>query len=485
MHSIMKTSAFLHSLRPAVLPAFLCLVSTVQANPSGGVASHGSISINGAGRNLTINQLTDKAIINWEDFSIKKGEVTRFLQPNSRSAVLNRVVTGNPSALDGLLQANGKVLLINPNGIVVGKSGTIDVGGLVLSTLDVSDDEFLAGGDMLFKGDSAAGVENYGRINAIDGDVFLIGHHVVNAGAITAPNGTVGLGAGSEVLLTATPNADGERVFVRAGGKRGGVGIENSGSIEAAAVELKAHGNMFALAINNSGTVRATGVSRQGGQVYLRSPGGKVSNTGTIAATLPGGNGGRILIEAGDLELGGTLDVRPLRAGGRPGDISLLAKNVTLLPDAQLGGTKIRSLTTQLRDINNVFDAIKILREVASNGLGGGPIGVKGGRIERAGRLADGPPAIENLGSGHVGMALKNDTLVSQDQQMAAVPETTGDAIISDLKKNVGEVPNPPMNTDVTKPGDPGSPAGMPNKAPDKTATEGMGPNGVKITPQP
>lgn len=464
----MKTNAFLSLLSVAVLA--LSLAASLQANPSGGVASHGSISINGGGGNLTINQLTDKAIINWEDFSIKRGEVTRFIQPNSKSAVLNRVMSGNPSALDGLLQANGKVLLINPNGIVVGKSGRIDVGGLVLSTLDVSDEDFLSGRDMIFRGDGTAGVENYGRINAIDGDVFLFGHHVVNAGSITAARGTVGLGAGREVLLTASPNADGERVFVRAGGRQGGTGIDNSGSIEAAAVELKAHGNMFALAINNSGTIRATGANRVGGQVYLRSPGGSVRNSGTVAATFPNGDGGRVLIEAGNLDLGGTLDVRPSRSGGRPGDIALLADRVTLAPDFQLGGTKLRPLTTQIRDINNVFDAIKALREVAANGLGGGPIGIEGGRIERAGRLGEDPPPVEDLGRGRVGMpGVAAGPVLIQEGPMAA-PEAGVDesAVIRDLKKSVGDVPNP-MGTEATQP----EPAPQTIPAPEKPAAQG------------
>ncbi|MDC0312033.1 filamentous hemagglutinin N-terminal domain-containing protein, partial [bacterium] len=238
-----------------------------MANPSGGIVVHGGAEIGeGLNGHLSILQSTDKAIINWADFSIGKGEVTQFVQPGAGSAVLNRVVSGSPSAIHGALKANGKVFVINPNGILVGPSGRIDVGGLVLSTLDVSDADFLGGGDMLFKGNSSAGVKNMGRINAIGGDVFLIGKTVENTGTITASKGTVGLGAGSEVLIAANPDATGQRVFVRAG--TSGNLIDNSGSISAAAVELKAHGNAFALAINNSGSVRATGVNRSGGRVF-------------------------------------------------------------------------------------------------------------------------------------------------------------------------------------------------------------------------
>ncbi|MEZ5434208.1 MAG: filamentous hemagglutinin N-terminal domain-containing protein [Verrucomicrobiales bacterium] len=154
----------------ALLPSLAILSSPLQANPTGGLVVNGSATIgDGLGGHLSINQLTDKAIIHWEDFSISAGELTQFIQPGSGSAVLNRVVTGNPSAIHGALRANGKVMVINPNGILVGATGSIDVGGLVLSTLDVSDADFLGGGDMVFKGNTSAGVVNYGRVNAVGG----------------------------------------------------------------------------------------------------------------------------------------------------------------------------------------------------------------------------------------------------------------------------------------------------------------------------
>src|SRR5690606_38532510 len=138
-------------------------------------------------------------IIHWESFSIGAGELTQFRQPDSDAAVLNRVAGGDPSAIHGALKANGNVFVINPNGILVGPGGTIDVHGLVLSTLDVSDGEFLARGDMTFKGGAdSGGVTNLGRINAIGGDVFLIGRTVANGGTVRSEGGRVGLAAGEE-----------------------------------------------------------------------------------------------------------------------------------------------------------------------------------------------------------------------------------------------------------------------------------------------
>ena len=298
-------------LRSAILVCLfpgIVLWTPGYSNPRGGNVVHGNVNIgSGNGGNLQIRQNSNSAIINWESFSIDAGELTQFRQPNSNAAVLNRVTGGDPSAIHGALKGNGNVFVINPNGILVGPGGTIDVHGLVLSTLDVDNGEFLAGGDMNFKGVGKE-VTNMGRINGIGGDVFLIGRTVRNSGAITASSGTVGLAAGEEVLLTAQGNT-GERLFVRAKGAGvSGTGILNDGTIEGAAVELKAHGNLFALAINNKGSIRATGAVNSGGKVFLRGAGGSVRNSGSIHASGPGiGSGGRVLIEAAYAKVDGMM----------------------------------------------------------------------------------------------------------------------------------------------------------------------------------
>ncbi|MAS96500.1 MAG: hypothetical protein CMO55_25205, partial [Verrucomicrobiales bacterium] len=288
----------------------------VQANPRGGVVVHGDVEMSGGRGNLRITQNSRNAIINWEEFSIGANELTQFIQPGKNAAVLNRVTGSASSLLEGSLRANGNVFLINPNGILVGAGGTIDVHGLVLSTLDVNNGEFLSGGDMVFEGASEAGVQNMGRINAIGGDVFLIGRTIENSGSISA-TGTVGLGAGQEVLLTANETATGERMFVRTkGAGASGTGILNDGTIEGAAVELKAHGNLYALAINNKGSVRAVGADTSGGSVYLRGAGGTVENSGTIRATAPDySSAARVLIEAAYAKVGGRVDVSGASGG--------------------------------------------------------------------------------------------------------------------------------------------------------------------------
>ena len=274
---------------------------SLRANPTGGEVAAGAAAISANGSTLTVIQASNNAIINWRDFSISQGETTRFIQPSALSAALNRVTGGDPSAIYGTLQANGRVFLINPNGITVGPTGVINTQSFVASTLDLNNDQFMAGGPLRFSGGSAAGLVNAGRINALGGDVILIAHTVRNTGDIEAPQGTAALAAGTEVLLQ--PSGD-ERVFVRAGGEdRAAVGVDQQGRISAAAAELKAAGgNVYSLAINNAGLVQATGVERRGGRVYLIAEGGNIALKSGSVIDASGANGGGTVLVGGDAQ---------------------------------------------------------------------------------------------------------------------------------------------------------------------------------------
>jgi filamentous hemagglutinin family protein len=264
--------------------SFLLQSTVALANPLDGSVVAGGASIAGAGNTLTVTQHTDRAIINWQQFSIAPGEVTQFVQPNSSAAILNRVTGGNPSALLGTMQSNGQVFLINPNGILIGPGANINVGGLTASTLDVNNAQFMQGGTLQFQGDSRASVVNFGNVRSVQGDIYLIGARVENHGTLSAINGNVGLLAGQSVTLI-----DGSRPYlpVEANGKSfsDSTGVLNTGTIEAIQAELAANGgNVYALAINNTGTVRANGSVERNGRIYLAAPGGKIANSGDLIA---------------------------------------------------------------------------------------------------------------------------------------------------------------------------------------------------------
>ena len=149
-----------------------------MAQPTGGQVVAGTATFSVGAGALTVTQTSGRAIINWQDFSIAAGELAKFVQPDATSATLNRVISGLPSSLAGTLQSNGRIFLINPNGILVGTGARIDTAGFLASTLDVANDEFLAGGDLHFTGGSTAAIKNLGAINALGGDIFLIARQV-------------------------------------------------------------------------------------------------------------------------------------------------------------------------------------------------------------------------------------------------------------------------------------------------------------------
>ncbi len=306
-------------------------VVQISANPTGGVVVLGEAQIQSTFPGLTtIHQQTDRAVIDWSTFNIASGEHTQFIVPDANSATLNRVLDGGPSLLNGTLTSNGQLFLINASGIIFGQGSVVDVAGLTASTLDLSNRMFMAGGEMVYQGNSTAEVTNAGSIRASSGDVFLIGLQVNNSGAIRAPNGTVGLAAGTDVLIM--PAGD-ERVIVRnAAGPQRGTGVTNSGLIEANVAELKAHGgNVYALAIRNTGRIAATAATRQGGRIILSANGGRIESTGKLVARGPAGNGGQIKINAGSqgsATLGGRVDADGTT--GRGGSVAVTGGEVTV-----------------------------------------------------------------------------------------------------------------------------------------------------------
>ncbi|MCP3688161.1 MAG: filamentous hemagglutinin N-terminal domain-containing protein, partial [Gammaproteobacteria bacterium] len=292
----------------AGLGAFLITTSQIgYSNPQGGTVVQGSASLSTSGLTATINQTSNRAVIDWQGFSINSDEITQFNQPSINAATLNRVVSGNPSAIYGQLKANGSVYLINPNGIIVGSTGVINTQSFLASTLDVSNDEFMAGGSQYFSGDSDASITNLGQIEAVGGDVYLFAQNVSNEGSITAA-GHLGLAGSNELYLVQQGK---ERIAVSLTGSAGSV--DNSGIIEAAQAELKAVGNNpFALAINQTGIIRATGFTRnEDGSVILQASNGATALSGSIAAA-----GGSVDVLGDSVNVSGEIDVSGSNGGG-------------------------------------------------------------------------------------------------------------------------------------------------------------------------
>ncbi|MDA9402700.1 two-partner secretion domain-containing protein [Bradyrhizobium sp. CCBAU 45389] len=252
-----------------------------QTLPTGGQVVSGQATISQSGNAMTVNQSSDRMIANWQSFSIGAGNSVTFNQPGASSVALNRVVGQDPSRILGSLSANGQVFLINPNGIAVGKTGSVQTGGFVASTLGISNADFLAG-RYNFTGSSGA-ITNEGSISGKV--VALISPSVSNSGTII---GSTALAAGTDVLLDF--NGDG-----------------------LLSVEVKA--STVKTLVENKGLIRA-----DGGVAILTAKGasdamkGVVNNTGMVQAASIGSRNGRILLlgdaRHGEVNAGGTLRAR-------------------------------------------------------------------------------------------------------------------------------------------------------------------------------
>src|SRR5262245_10852928 len=206
----MSASSFRGVPRVKLLCALVasCFAAEGLANPTGPAIVSGSASFNSVGKTLTVTN-SPNAIINWQGFSIGIGEATRFQQQSAASAVLNRVVGQDPSAILGTLWSNGRVFLVNPNGVLFGQGSRIDVAGLVASTLNITDRDFLGGRLNFQAGAVANSIVNQGELrSASGGHIYLISPDITNSGLISSPSGEVILAAGRSVSLVdiATPN---------------------------------------------------------------------------------------------------------------------------------------------------------------------------------------------------------------------------------------------------------------------------------------
>ena len=298
-------------LRPSALAlavAALIATSAVRANPSGAQVVHGQATLTQQGRTLTVTT-SDGAIINWRHFGIGADETTRFVQPAASSQVLNRVVGGDPSTILGRLESNGRVFLINPNGVAFGRGAQVDVAGLVVSTLRLSDSDFQAG-RLAFgepgAGASAGAIRHEGRIaTPAGGFVYLVAPQVDNSGIVHTPEGQVILAAGHRVSLVnpRTPEVAWE---ISAPPTQ----AVNLGEVVSRQIVLQG------AAVRNAGTLHATTAVRgEDGQVLLRAAGRiEQSAEGRIVARgiQPGGGqrGGLVDVLAGEQALlQGRIDV--------------------------------------------------------------------------------------------------------------------------------------------------------------------------------
>jgi filamentous hemagglutinin family protein len=308
------------TLRCKWLPLLLATCfGAVQAAPTSPQVVAGQASFAQQGNVYSITN-TPNTIINWQSFSVGAGEVTRFIQQNSSSSVLNRILGQDPTRILGALQSNGRVFLINPNGVIFGRDARIDVGGLVASSLSLSNSDFLAGKHNFTAVSGAGAVSNAGSITTPSGgQVYLVAPNVDNSGIITSPQGQVILAAGHSVQLVESGNLSVQVVIsapdnaalnlgqvIAEGGRIGiyGALVNQRGRLNANSAVVGENGNILLKASRDTlleaGSVTSATGAGQGGDVSVL--GQRVALTGDARIDASGQTGGGTVLVGGDYQ---------------------------------------------------------------------------------------------------------------------------------------------------------------------------------------
>ncbi|NMG65131.1 filamentous hemagglutinin N-terminal domain-containing protein [Azoarcus indigens] len=286
----------------AISAALAAFVSPSFAAPTGGVVTSGSASISQSGSVTSVAQSSQKAAINWQSFSIAPTETVNFNQPNAAAITLNRVVGNERSVIEGTLNANGRIFLINSNGVLFTQGSSVNTAGLVASTLNLSDADFEQG-NYVFQGNgSGASVINLGTLTADEGGyIALLGDTVSNQGVIAATKGTVALAAGEKITLNF--NGDSLLSVTLDEGALSAL-VENKQAIYADGGKVfltaKAADEVLGSQVNNTGIVQARTLGDLKGEIVAYAYGGTANIGGTLDASAPDGGDGGFIETSGD-----------------------------------------------------------------------------------------------------------------------------------------------------------------------------------------
>ena len=317
---------------------FICLGSpvSVQASPTIAttpVVQLGSGTVDGLGTShVTVHQTTQLMGINWNSLGNNPGEVLRFNQPSASAIALNRIVGTDPSQFLGSLIANGSVIVINPNGVWFGPTAQVNVNGLIASSLNLTDADFLSG-RYAFQGNATNGVvRNEGQITAGSFGAYLLAPNVMNNGVIRSPGGHIALAAGTTAYLS--DRADGRGFLVEVKAPAGEALNLNSLIADGGQV------SMIGRLVTQSGLVQANTVRQHNGKIELVASDRVALTAGSVTKAKGDdqsiSGGGSVLAKA-DLSTGQTkfeqsavLDVSGGANGGNGGFAELSAASVTL-----------------------------------------------------------------------------------------------------------------------------------------------------------
>ncbi|WP_333567847.1 two-partner secretion domain-containing protein, partial [Sphingorhabdus sp.] len=350
----------------------------------------GSATFASSGNSGTVTQTTRRAVLDWSRILLQAGETLNFVQPDSQSITLNRSSGSAAFQIDGTINANGQVWLLNPNGTVIGATGRVNAAGFLATTAVIDADAFMdSTGRFVFSGATEAAITNYGQINVPSGYAVLAGRNVANISSsatnealISARLGKVALGGGRDFTIDFAGN--GLVSFLVADPASATVSnfsnsVSNSGRILADGgtilMTIRSAVDIIGNVINNNGIVQAQTVNNNGGVITLdagprgqifvdSSSSGNTSVGGVIDATGAGGvNGGNITLVADALYIGAAskIDV----SGESGGTINLV------LPVNSVSATDSVPPNQNVRTELNIASGAQLLANAGTNGTGG------------------------------------------------------------------------------------------------------------------
>ena len=339
----------LRNLLLATTPLLAFGLTQATAGPEGGTVVGGAATISGqGGPAVIVNQSTSSAVINWNTFNIRANESVRFNQPGASSVALNRVTGGlGPSEIMGSLTANGRVFIINRDGILFGPGSVVNTAGFLATTNDIKNADFMAGRyNFNIPGRPDASIVNQGRITATSGGfAALVAPGVRNSGTITATLGTVALASGNsftldmygdKLITLAVGDSIANKVIDVATGRplkslvsntKSGDLSANGGRVELTAAAARA---VVDSVINTKGVIRANSIGRHNGMIVLNAatggskPAGAPAQTIKLAGTISaagkhrGTTGGTIVVSGEHIKVANAkIDASGRRGGGK------------------------------------------------------------------------------------------------------------------------------------------------------------------------
>ena len=308
--------------------------------PIGGAVAAGSATINTAGSTMNINQTSNRVAINWNGFDIGSNATVNFVQPSASAVALNRVNSANPSQIYGNLNANGQVFLMNSAGIYFAPGANVNVGGIVATTHQMGDADFMNGSSTFSRNGATGSVINNGTIKSgIGGYIALLAPEVQNNGVLVAQQGTVALAGGEAITLNFGDLAKLSSLTIAPSLIK--TLVENKLAIQApdGLIILSSRAvNQLTGSVINSGNIQADGITQSGGRIILEAS-SSINHSGNMsanAAPTSKGNGGTIAIIA-DLSnlssttnINGRISAKAGSLGGDGGNVETSASKVSI-----------------------------------------------------------------------------------------------------------------------------------------------------------